>query len=220
MSDFIKQFAIDNGYTSVCIGSLKNAVYISSSELLESDLVFPIDKDVYYGPASRKVTGDQKEHVLGTKTLWVDYDEVQKPQCTLPPSAMVFSGHGWHLYWYLKDPLTDIDKIEALNRILNEDVPGADEATWNCNRVLRVPGTKNFKNPNIPVEVELRQHSGLTYSLDEISNLQRLPKNTKHKIRTGDSRGYRSRSERDWSIIVDLVRAGYSDDTIKLIFMK
>jgi hypothetical protein len=183
-----------------------------------ASLIIPEGTDVYFGPAMRSGPGDKKEDVLGSTALWVDVDDPQKPQCTLPPSMMVFSGHGWHCYWLLDTPVLGIEAIETLNKIMIEDVKTADNACWNANRVLRVPGTLNKKEEvHVVVRLEIYQ-PGRRYSQDAVRVLSSLGPKTRHKIRTGDSRGYRSRSERDWAIIVDLVRCGASDDLIRSIF--
>jgi hypothetical protein len=68
----------------------------------------------------------------------------------LPKPTIVDSGRGWHVYWPLTEPV-DVAKwlpvahtfkarCKELNIIIDPDVP-ADAA-----RVLRIPGTKNFKD--------------------------------------------------------------------------
>lgn len=212
-ADFLHNFLIDGGFLALCVGDVTKPTFINA---VPTDL--PRDKDVYFSPAARKTKGNLKEDVLGSRAIWVDVDGTQGPLATIPPSAQVFSGHGHHLYWFLKDPLLDIDELEHTNRLMAKDVPGGDPACWNANRVLRVPGTMNCKDPNKPVEVQLKSAVPLFYTTEELRVVEKLDKTTKHKIRTGDSRGYRSRSERDWVIIVDLVRAGASDELIQTIF--
>ncbi len=177
------------------------------------------DISVWFGPAMRKSKGNLKEDVAGTKVLWVDVD-VEKPtpfMSTLPPSMLVHSGMGWHAYWVLSNPQEDMNTIERLNKILAQDVPGGDEGCFNINRILRVPGTTNLKY-DAPKPVRLYLDQPIEYSVADIEVLERLPDNVKHKIRTGDRRGYRTRSERDWAIVVDLIKAGASDDLIRLLF--
>ena len=182
-------------------------------------LLTPFDTDVYFGPAMRATEGAEKGNVLGSAALWVDVDEMQKPMCTLPPSAMIFSGHGWHVYWFLDAPVVGVEALETLNKAMVEDVPTADKACWNANRVLRVPGTLNRKgDPHVPVRLEIYQPDR-RYSTADITICASLDSKTRHKIRTGDHRGYRSRSERDWAIVVALVSRGASDGLIRTIFL-
>lgn len=214
MSEFVRQFAF-GGLISLGIGSAKakDAIYVSVDALPP----IPEDRDVFFSPAMRKTPGDTKEDVLGTVALWADVDNENKPRWTLPPTYVVFSGHGWHCYWFLKSPCFDLNDIEECNRILADDVDG-DRGCWNANRVLRVPGTTNNKQPDKPIKVNIRVQNSVSYTLDEIKLIQNIPNNVKHKIATGDSRGHRTRSERDWSIVSALVRVGAEDALIYRIF--
>lgn len=181
-------------------------------------LEIPTDTDVYFGPAMRASEGAEKINVLGSATLWVDVDDPQKPLCTLPPSIMVFSGHGWHCYWLLDVPALGVEALEILNKAMVEDVATADKGSWNANRVLRVPNTLNKKEePYVPVRLEAYQPER-RYSQADIAVIAGLDSKTRHKIRTGDRRGYRSRSERDWAIVVRLVQCNASDGLIRTIF--
>jgi len=221
MGSFIQHFAF-GGLVSLGIGSpkAKDAIYKTITNLPD----IPEDKDVFFGPAMRKTPGDSKEDVLGSVALWVDVDNINKPRWTITPTYVVFSGHGWHCYWMLDVPCLNVEVIEQYNKLLAEDLDG-DKGCWNANRVLRVPGTTNNKyleepdKYDSPVFVKIT-HSleGLRYSLDEFDVLKVLPKKSRHKIATGDKRGYRSRSERDWQILEDLVASGASDALIYKIF--
>ena len=213
--DFLKHFMFgDASWLQVAENNYAWADY--HQEIPET---IDTNNNVYFGPAMRKSRGDTKKDVLGAKALWVDVDDLARPLSTLPPSLVVFSGHGWHLYWLLDEPVTDIDRLEELNKLLATDVPTADKTCYNANRVLRVPGTKNLKEADKPVNVQLRENRPhLVYTAEQIEMIGRLDSKTRHKISTGDRRGYKSRSERDWSIVQDLLTAGASKELILLIF--
>lgn len=211
MRDFLERFIFEEGLLALAIGSVMDVTY---HDEVPDDI--PEDKDVYFGPAMRGSEGNHKEDVLGTVALWVDADDPQHPQCTLPPSALVMSGHGWHLYWFIDEPSVDREEIERMNKLLAEDVPTGDPGAWNVNRVLRVPNTTNNKSD--PVKVVLKEFDDITYKFEDFKVLEELPHKTRHKIRTGDKRGYRSRSERDWAILTDLISNGATDDLIGTIF--
>lgn len=65
----------------------------------------------------------------------------------LAPTATVDTGGGWHLYWALVDPI-DLrhnaaeakDLLRRLATVLGADLSAAEPA-----RILRIPGTQNFK---------------------------------------------------------------------------
>jgi hypothetical protein len=215
MENFLKNFIVEDGLMAICVGMPDETGQYSFHKEVPSD--FPSDTDVFFGPAARGSNGNKKSDVMASRTLWVDADDPQYPMSTLPPSAVVFSGHGYHLYWFLDAPVEKIPVIEHYNKILASDVPTGDPACWNVNRWLRVPGTVNTKNDD-NVNVVLRSLTGVVYKLDDMKVVDKLDDKSKHKIRTGDSRGYRSRSERDWAILVALVQAGASDELIYTIF--
>lgn len=171
--------------------------------------------DVYYGVALRSRHGSEKSDVYGTRVLWSDIDRSPTPYATLPPSFIVFSGGGWHYYWLLDEWCTDLGAIEDANKALMEDTDG--DSCWNANRLLRVPGTINTKY-DVPCELR-QQWPGRIYTLTDVKAIGRLDGKARHKIRTGDSRGYKSRSERDWAIVESLVIAGASDTLVRHLFL-
>ncbi len=60
------------------------------------------------------------------------------------PTAVVHSGGGFHAYWRLKTPLLPAKQTSAIIRSLVRKI-GADRAATDISRVLRVPGTWNWK---------------------------------------------------------------------------
>lgn len=211
--EFLGHFKYDETSLIVAIIGTPTA----SPILALSATQFPTDQNVFFGPASRSRLGNLKEDVAGTIALWVDVDSKQPPLCTLPPSFVVFSGGGWHLYWLLKEPVFGVNEIERLNKILISDVPNGDPACFNANRILRIPDTANTKYAP-PTRVTIKEAREIRYSVHDIEALTRVDSKTKHKVRTGDIRGYHSRSERDWSIIMGLIVAGFDDDMIRYLF--
>jgi len=174
--------------------------------------------NMYFGPALRSDVSGTKASVVGAKALWVDIDNLNKPAMTFPPSAIVFSGHGHHCYWFLEAPAMGSDLIEELNQILLADIPQADKACWNSNRLLRVPGSMNIKPGLSPVKCELKTMTGPVYSIDDIRVLGDLSDNVIQRIRSGSAKGFRSRSERDWAVVCALVEAGATDALIERLF--
>ena len=77
---------------------------------------------------------------------------------SLHPSVVVDTGHGFHAYWPLADPVEatpeNIARVEAVNRALVSYL-GADKASVDASRVLRLPGFQNVKDPAAPYPVVL-----------------------------------------------------------------
>lgn len=85
-----------------------------------------------------------------------------------PPSALVASGAGVHAYWLLREPylLDTEDRMRAAQRIQAGWVQavGGDPGAHDLCRVLRVPGSHNFKYTP-PRPVEWLQQPGMVYPL-------------------------------------------------------
>ncbi len=155
--------------------------------LLEWVLSRPTTRDVYFClslQAHTKKNGSgnltavrNKENALLLKAIWLDIDvkpppkgyatpeealdalaEFVKANGLPPPSALVGSGGGLHVYWFSDKPLTPDEwrpyanglKAAAINFGLRCDT----QCTVNAAQVLRVPCTFNYKtDPPRPVKL-------------------------------------------------------------------
>lgn len=218
-TDFLRSFLFEGGLLQLSVGHPDNAQYVDRAPRFTN---VPEDSDVYFSPALRIRKGSTKADVLGSKYLWVDVDDPVLPDTTFPASAVVFSGNGNHLYWRLDVPVTDVALLEQLNKILIGDIPTADAACWNSNRLMRVPGTWNVHRQDKPPRMsELRTWEAHSYSVEDIQVLGRMDERLRHIVRTGDSRQWNeNRSERDWYVINQLIIAGATDELITFLFDK
>lgn len=212
--------------------------------------------DLYFGVCPRRIKSGKEEYIYNITSLWVDLDSdtgFTKEQglsrlqgFKLKSSIVVDSGNGLHAYWLLKTPeLVNPDTkgiLRGLARIL-----GADHC-FDLPRILRVPGTKNYKDPNNPKKVKIIVFEPeLRYSFNEFIqfkvDVEDIPQNKivfsgqvkdtdvndlkitdeiKALIAGGkqDGDGYPSRSELDFRIVSELVKAGHSDDDIRAVYEK
>ena len=91
----------------------------------------------------------------------------------LAPSVIVWSGHGFHLYWLLDAPCLEPERIEAINALICETVAG-DRAPNHRAALLRVPGTTNSKaGGSAPCEV-IRE-GGERYTLEQLEAWDQQP---------------------------------------------
>ena len=183
--------------------------------------------DVYFGVAPRKrasVSGKKKD-VAKVSSLWIDLDAKGKTnfrslrkraqRFLLPPSYVVHSGGGYHVYWMLEEPV-GIDEAEdglkALQRFF-----GSDHVT-DASRVLRVPGTLNHKK-STPREVVIElAEPKRQFSLNDIIVATRTSFDLVRLIR-GDRKGdFKSRSERDYAIIGELCKRGAALDLVEYLY--
>ncbi len=163
--------------------------------------------DVYFGVNPRTGGQGRKEnvHFLSAFHSEIDYGSIGHKKETefknfkeafdvvdgfyLHPSIIIHSGGGFHCYWVLNKPLKVDDygivALENVNKALTQALNG-DPGTHDLSRVLRVPGTFNFKQPENPRLVDIFFLSDLTYAFDDFSKLvatlKEVPLKSKAKL--------------------------------------
>ncbi len=112
--------------------------------------------DVYVGCAPRARRAGGRDAIAHGWVLWADCDTPAAAAALdavdPPPTLVIASGslHGRHAYWALTDP-AGVLELEDLNRRLAHRL-GSDPQVYDAPRILRPPGTHNFKhNPPQPV---------------------------------------------------------------------
>jgi len=131
-------------------------------------------ENCYFGVATRKdASNGTLKNCLELPAFFVDIDFKHSSEqearealarFPLPPSAVIHSGGGLHVYWYLKEPFSlvdDADKQKAkwYLRRLTQAVKG-DQGSAEPAHILRVPGSHNHKYDPAPlVEIEIHDLS-------------------------------------------------------------
>lgn len=147
---------------------------------------------IFFGVAPRNNNRQgKKESIDFITSLWVDIDigdtghkktspflskqEAEQfiSKITPEPSVIVFSGYGFHLYWLLQEPVK-VEKVNDIENILNgliEHTQG-DSGTGDITRILRIPGTLNYKIPENPVPCKvIRMNPALRYGLADFQEI-------------------------------------------------
>lgn len=99
------------------------------------------------GVRNRKAT---KEDIARVLHLHADIDvndavTLQRIRVFTPtPTIIVFSGGGFQPIWTLKEPTTEFERVERINRFI-ANILGGDNC-YNVDRLLRLPGTINMPN--------------------------------------------------------------------------
>jgi hypothetical protein len=134
--------------------------------------------DVYFALASYEdsTAGRTNNNALYLKSFFLDLDcGLGKPYASqedalvalkkfikelgLPKPTLVNSGRGVHVYWVLDQSITRAEwkpVAESLKALCTKHNLHADPAvTADVARILRLPGTANFKDPENPLTVQL-----------------------------------------------------------------
>ncbi|MCK5604623.1 hypothetical protein KAR91_22230 [Candidatus Pacearchaeota archaeon] len=167
----------------------------SSDVNLHMQLAFDLCKegiDVYYGVNPRQNQRGKKENIKYVTAFHaeVDYGKEghKKPSehetreealeainnYKYKPSIIVESGHGFHVYYLLDEPAGiskyGVEYLESINKALLQALK-ADPGTHNLDRVLRIPGTINWKYADNPKPVKLIHCAQAYYSVEDFDSL-------------------------------------------------
>ncbi|MCK5684390.1 hypothetical protein KAJ27_09720, partial [bacterium] len=168
----------------------------------------------------------------------------------LKPTYINVSGGGFHCYWVLKDPLKVVDigvkELESINRYFLK-VLKADKGTQDLSRVLRIPGTYNYKL-DTPRLVNVFESKGPLYDFEDLKQYINIKKAKSKKTPTlqqsnkssikmstdvkelavsdkikklimhGNTGLYASRRETDMAVVTALIHKGYEHSQISQIF--
>lgn len=187
---FGRYFQDNDGYVELrFVGQEASSRFYSKGEIGENEWADIVklnqDHHVYFGvnprPLSKKKKQDDIQDVV---CLWADVDgkdfEGGKEEAlrrvegfSIPPSITVDSGHGFHCYWVLEEPiigLTNGQRLEVkqvLSGLTTE--LGADRSKLHLDACLRLPGTVNIKNPEAPARCAIVNLTGRMFGLEDFS---------------------------------------------------
>lgn len=202
-------------------------------------------RDIYFGVMPRMRRAGKNADVMPlTDVLWADLDAKHAAngkagvwanvhRSPVSPSIIVDSGNGYHAYWLLRDLVPFEDASLAMKSIAKRI--GGDH-TYDAARVLRVPGTTNYKNGEDLHAVRVitfnpkRRYRWADFEVDaerEERAVRRelrspndpigvLPDWLDELIAGGAPQG--QRSEAAFKVCVWLLRFGYSDGDIFAVF--
>ena len=126
----------------------------------------PLQSDSYYCPNVFRSGRRLKGNVGKLKWLYSDLDSVDPRSLDLRPTIAIQTSPGrYQGLWELKRPVGP-KKFEDLNRRLTY-ATGSDKGGWHLTKVLRVPGTYNYKYPT-PKKVRKLWDDKTTFTVREI----------------------------------------------------
>lgn len=139
--------------------------------------------------------GRSKLNIRRVRAVWADLDDKHRTvepdfqTLAIPPTIIVRSGHGMHLYWVLATPGWELERGEALLKSIAHHLQdwGADSGACDIGRVLRLPGTQNLKDPTRPVDVQLVQYDPrLVCDLEDLEAAFPAPEAKRPMMKSGE----------------------------------
>ena len=254
MRDFLDLIQPGEGLTEVrriMDGKVKQHWFEDHDEVTDLSLKWSDEGwDVYYGVLPRIDHGGKADNVVReTPTLWADVDAKAhsgSKQASLmalidyeiPPAVVVDSGHGYHAYWVL-DQFIPVDRATTIMQGIARTIKG--DHVYDAPRILRLPGTQNWKDPEHPLPVRvLRFDATRRYRPGDFSTAEAIgfgeherlkptptvyippadrgdiPDWLDRLITDGAPQG--SRSEQAFKVMYHLAKRGWSDEEIHTIF--
>lgn len=153
------------------------ALFSRDANEIEKYIIQNMDCHLFFGVLGREGQRGEKENVKEAHCLWVDIDFKDLPEgkteadgilatFDLQPTLIIYSGGGYHVYWFLNNPVRDFGKVErtlrGLARRLKADTQAAEIA-----RVLRVPYSINHKYEHAPKVSIASYYEENTYDFEE-----------------------------------------------------
>jgi hypothetical protein len=211
-TNWLEKFNVPPGYNGSAIGTISNIKFDLTPE------VDPVAQAFFTPSSFVEPTSLDKANWYASHWLWADLDSCNTWYSLLPPTMIVRSGHGFHLYFKMKEAIRDLEKLEYFNKVIGSQTTPRDNKCWNANRLLRIPNSTNTKNE--PVAVVLLEERDVAYSEDDITAVSQIEKSVRQLIEnpTLDSGQWASRSELDYYIMNYLKGVGASTELIKTIW--
>ena len=155
--------------------------------------------DIFHGINSRKpgIVNAEKKDIAEVVCIGGDVDfkttskevfERNLLKFPHPPTGIVDSGNGRHLYWLLKAPLVvegaeQIELAEGISKGIARRLGG--DSTYDVTRILRTPGRPNSKYDHKPL-CRILKDGGPRYDINELEQYWENPSGAKQE--SGDRR--------------------------------
>lgn len=196
----------DTGYTQIFTLPTASATAIPVTDFTKVPAAITAGngQDIYFSPGITEQPKNNKlsePDIIGISSLWVDIDifhpeahakknlprTVQEAMTllpdTMPPSIIIHSGYGLHVYWLFRE-CWYFDKpeekqqaerlLERLQLYIRQQAQANNwhiDATQDICRVMRLPRTVNLKLPQQPIMAQVIESSDIRYNPSEIEEL-------------------------------------------------
>lgn len=198
----------DKSHAHIAWGDVFSPLFPTVEEVLEGAVTVDQTINHYFTPAVLREPRRVKANVWGSSVAWAEVDDYKSTPLRrplLPPSFVINSGKGQHLYWLL-DNFYEGEALESANRSISHHLGIKGEGCWDRNRLLRVPGSLNNKylldkykesyDGPLPVEV-VGYYPENVYSITDLIKLR--PYNPGVLVPPENGTG-QDTSQRDWEL--------------------
>jgi replicative DNA helicase len=128
---------------------------------------------IFFAVQDLKSNVRQISNIRSIRCWAIDIDGMSKEsqkylikRSPLPPSAVVESKNGYHVYWFAKDATVQNYKTIVEHRLIPFFC--ADTRAKDMARILRMPGYNHWKDKDDPFKVKLVQKLGHVYTEEEM----------------------------------------------------
>lgn len=137
------------------------------------------DNEVYYSPALFSKPSAKQEDFKCTQVIWSEYDgQLPGTVDNLPvPSLRIQSSTSGHEHWYWRLSFSIGDRTAAESLLKKVTYATNGDFVWNCNRVLRPPGTVHHESKHtvktlhkVTTQLRLEDFVSLASLPDELEN--------------------------------------------------
>ena len=161
---------------------MRRAFYSDLKEAARNAIMLGRREEVYVGAAPRRGEEGTKAGVSRVLAIWADLDArgshtresrtEQLMKLLLRPSIMVWTGGGWHSYFLLEKPADGPEELQRAELVMRRLAAGlASDPVHDRSRILRVPGTYNWKYGELRPVVLERFDPDLRYGLGELEEM-------------------------------------------------
>lgn len=137
------------------------------------------------------------------RVLWCDLKDGAEVEDALnkgvpDPSMIVNSGHGFHFYWRL-DHSYPVEELAPRLRAIHQMLP--TDNTHDVTRVMRLPGSINWKRPDDPRPCTVLELTGDIYTLEDFPAVVEPPRQEQTLAITKTPLPYSTRQEllKEWT---------------------
>jgi hypothetical protein len=161
---------------------MRRAFYADLKVAARNAIILRRREEVYVGAAPRRGEDGTKAGISRVLAIWADLDAKgshtresrteQLMKLLLQPSIMVWSGGGWHAYFLLEKPADGPEELQRAELVMRRLAAGLrSDPVHDRSRILRVPGTYNWKYGEPRPVVMERFDPDLRYGLEEVEKM-------------------------------------------------